>query len=202
MRNARGMTPLNVALLCQHRNLASVLTAGSTVPAPLPPLRRTGDVEADVLKQIATGLRIKPDAIKASQWIDNGPGWMGARLASAERVRSLRPDFVRMRGLKLGVVERAGLRNVIINGDFRINLTAAKGTGRGTYMQTAASYTGTVGYPDVGAAHPPWDRFQRCTRDQTARTPWPLLPQESRAGAQLRVQVWAVYGTLYLTKPG
>ncbi len=41
MRNARGMTPLNVALLCQHRNLASLLTAGSTIPPPLPPLRRS-----------------------------------------------------------------------------------------------------------------------------------------------------------------
>jgi hypothetical protein len=38
------------------------------------------------------------------------------------------------------------------NGDFRISLAAAKGAGRGTYTQTAASYAGTVGYPDIGAA--------------------------------------------------
>lgn len=38
------------------------------------------------------------------------------------------------------------------NGDFRISLAAAQGTGRGTFTQTAASYTGTVGYPDIGAA--------------------------------------------------
>lgn len=38
------------------------------------------------------------------------------------------------------------------NGDFRITLAAAKGAGRGTYTQTAASYSGTVGYPDIGAA--------------------------------------------------
>ena len=37
------------------------------------------------------------------------------------------------------------------NGDFRINLTAAKGTGRGAFLQTAASYAGAVAYPDVGA---------------------------------------------------
>lgn len=37
------------------------------------------------------------------------------------------------------------------NGDFRINLAAAKGTGNGNYLQTAPSYAGTVGYPDVGA---------------------------------------------------
>ena len=38
------------------------------------------------------------------------------------------------------------------NGDFRISLSAAKGAGRGAFTQTAPSYSGTVGYPDIGAA--------------------------------------------------
>ncbi len=38
------------------------------------------------------------------------------------------------------------------NGDFRINLATAKGAGRGAFTQTAASYAGTIGYPDIGAA--------------------------------------------------
>lgn len=38
------------------------------------------------------------------------------------------------------------------NGDFRVNLAAANFTGRGAFTETAASYAGTVGYPDVGAA--------------------------------------------------
>lgn len=43
------------------------------------------------------------------------------------------------------------------SGDFRLNVTANAGalcrnTGRGTFTETAASYTGTVGFPDVGAA--------------------------------------------------
>lgn len=37
------------------------------------------------------------------------------------------------------------------NGDFRINLAAAKSAGRGAYTQTAASYAGAQGYPDIGA---------------------------------------------------
>jgi hypothetical protein len=48
MRNARGMTPLNVALICGFTNLASLLAAGAPVPPPpgaarprqLPPLLR------------------------------------------------------------------------------------------------------------------------------------------------------------------
>ncbi len=38
------------------------------------------------------------------------------------------------------------------NGDFRISLATAKGSGRGAYQQTAASYAGTIAYPDIGAA--------------------------------------------------
>jgi hypothetical protein len=38
------------------------------------------------------------------------------------------------------------------NGDFRINLAAAKGAGRGAFTQTAASYAGTIAYPDIGAS--------------------------------------------------
>lgn len=43
------------------------------------------------------------------------------------------------------------------NGDFRLNSTAGagaacRGAGRGTFTQTASSYAGTVGYPDIGAA--------------------------------------------------
>ena len=38
------------------------------------------------------------------------------------------------------------------NGDFRINLSAAKGAGDGAFTQTAASYSGTTAYPDIGAA--------------------------------------------------
>lgn len=39
-----------------------------------------------------------------------------------------------------------------VNGDFRISLAAAKGAGRGFFLQLAPSYTNTVGYPDIGAS--------------------------------------------------
>lgn len=38
------------------------------------------------------------------------------------------------------------------NGDFRITLAAAKNAGRGAFLQTASGMSGTVGYPDIGAA--------------------------------------------------
>lgn len=38
------------------------------------------------------------------------------------------------------------------NGDFRITLSSAKNAGRGAFAETAASYAGTIAYPDIGAA--------------------------------------------------
>ena len=38
------------------------------------------------------------------------------------------------------------------NGDFRPAIASVKGTGYGTWTQTASSYSGTVSYPDIGAA--------------------------------------------------
>jgi hypothetical protein len=38
------------------------------------------------------------------------------------------------------------------NGDFRINLATANFAGRGAFTETASSYAGTVGFPDIGAA--------------------------------------------------
>lgn len=39
-----------------------------------------------------------------------------------------------------------------VNGDFRINLAAAKGAGYGQYTQVQPGYAGTISYPDIGAA--------------------------------------------------
>lgn len=38
------------------------------------------------------------------------------------------------------------------NGDFRITAASAKNAGRGSFQETAPSYAGTIGYPDIGAA--------------------------------------------------
>lgn len=38
------------------------------------------------------------------------------------------------------------------NGDFRINLAAAKAAGIGSFLETKSGFSGTIGYPDIGAA--------------------------------------------------
>jgi len=69
-----------------------------------PPTRRSGPLEAEVLDRIVRALKLPEGALRAHQWVDNGPGWAGVLLDSAERVLALRPDWPALGELKLGVV--------------------------------------------------------------------------------------------------
>lgn len=77
---------------------------GEALAFAAPPLRRTGPVEPAILAQIARSLRVTPEAIRASQWVDNGPGWVAVMLGSRAELLAVRPDFPAMAGLTLGVV--------------------------------------------------------------------------------------------------
>jgi PhzF family phenazine biosynthesis protein len=65
-----------------------------------PPLLRSGEVEDALLQEAAESLGINRADIVDSAWIDNGPGWLGILLASAEEVLALKPKPM---NLKLGV---------------------------------------------------------------------------------------------------
>jgi PhzF family phenazine biosynthesis protein len=69
-----------------------------------PPLLHTGAVEPEVMEQAIASLGITPEQVLDSNWVDNGPGWLGIRLASARQVLDLAPDFVAMGQLNVGVI--------------------------------------------------------------------------------------------------
>ena len=69
-----------------------------------PPLRRSGPVESDLHEQVLRSLRLTTEDVLDVEWVDNGPGWIAARLKNAAAVLALKPDFMAMKGLKLGVV--------------------------------------------------------------------------------------------------
>jgi len=73
-----------------------------------PPLRRSGPVESEVLEQAIASLGIPAEQVLDSNWVDNGPGWLGIRLASARQVLDLAPDFVAMGKLNVGVIGAYG----------------------------------------------------------------------------------------------
>jgi len=84
--------------------LVRIRRDGARLAFAAPPLRRTGAAGPEVVAQIARGLRLAPEVIRAAEWIDNGPGWVGALLDSRAKVLALRPDFAALGDLKLGVI--------------------------------------------------------------------------------------------------
>ncbi|MFB9796065.1 PhzF family phenazine biosynthesis protein [Arthrobacter citreus] len=69
-----------------------------------PPLLRSGPLEEDVLDQALKALNLDRTQILASNWIDNGPGWLGLLLPDAASVLALKPDPVVMGSLRVGVI--------------------------------------------------------------------------------------------------
>ena len=71
-----------------------------------PPLVRSGPVEADLRARIVTGLGIDDAAVADMAWIDNGPGWVGVDLGSADAVLAVVPDIAAFTDLKVTVLGR------------------------------------------------------------------------------------------------
>ena len=69
-----------------------------------PPLLRSGPLEDEVLEQALKALNLDRTQILASNWIDNGPGWLGLLLPDAAAVLALKPDPVVMGSLRVGVI--------------------------------------------------------------------------------------------------
>lgn len=69
-----------------------------------PPLLHAGPVAADLAERIVRGLRVDPARVRAMQWADNGPGWIGVLLDSAQGVLELEIDRDVLEGLDVGVI--------------------------------------------------------------------------------------------------
>ncbi|MCF6377450.1 PhzF family phenazine biosynthesis protein [Nocardioides KLBMP 9356] len=73
-----------------------------------PPLVRSGPVEDDLRARVVNGLDIDDAAVLDMAWIDNGPGWVGVDLGSAESVLAVVPDVAAFTDLKVTVLGRWG----------------------------------------------------------------------------------------------
>ena len=82
-----------------------------------PPLLRSGELEEEVLDQARRALGLEPGQVLASNWIDNGPGWLGLLLPDAATVLALNPDPVIMGNLRVGVI---GAQPVDSETDFEV----------------------------------------------------------------------------------
>ncbi|MGO3066113.1 MAG: PhzF family phenazine biosynthesis protein [Brevibacterium linens] len=75
-----------------------------TLAFAAPDRLRSGPLDDAYVDQIAVALGVDRSEILGHQWADNGPGWAAVRLAGAEQVLALTPDFSAIPDAKLGVV--------------------------------------------------------------------------------------------------
>jgi PhzF family phenazine biosynthesis protein len=80
---------------------------GQRIAFEAPPLIRDGPVDESILEEIAAVLGVGRSDIRASKWVDNGPGWVGVLLDGSDAVLDLSPEFSRATrpgDLNIGVV--------------------------------------------------------------------------------------------------
>lgn len=73
-----------------------------------PPLRRSGPVAPELRARVLAALGVDGSAVQDMAWIDNGPGWVGVDLGSAEAVVDVVPDIAAFTDLKVTVLGRWG----------------------------------------------------------------------------------------------
>jgi PhzF family phenazine biosynthesis protein len=84
--------------------LVHIRRDGPRLAFAAPPLLRSGAVEDDTLRRIILGLGVTSEPVIASQWADNGPGWVAVMLRSREELLAVQPDYAALNGLNVGVV--------------------------------------------------------------------------------------------------
>ncbi len=84
--------------------LVELSTEDEALAFRAPELVRSGEIEEATLQRALAALGVTEDRVVRCSWIDNGPGWLGIQLVSADDVLDLTPDFVAMRGLEVGVI--------------------------------------------------------------------------------------------------
>ena len=77
---------------------------GERLAFAAPPLERSGPLSADELTAAMRFLGISSEDVLAHSWCDNGPGWRGLLLRSAQLVLDVVPDPHALAGMDIGIV--------------------------------------------------------------------------------------------------
>lgn len=105
--------------------LVNIENTGAFLELEAPPLINTGALDSMMLSQVCSVLNISRNDILYHQYIDNGPGWIGVVLKTAQEVLALQPTWSDIGQLFLGV---AGFYNK--NNDAEIEVRAFVGPGQ------------------------------------------------------------------------
>lgn len=84
--------------------LVPIRHGGDRLAFAAPPLVRSGPVDQGDLDEALDVLGLASEDVVEARWVDNGPGWLGIMLDSAERVLALEPKRHHKGRVDLGVV--------------------------------------------------------------------------------------------------
>ncbi|MDE1158882.1 MAG: PhzF family phenazine biosynthesis protein [Neorhizobium sp.] len=84
--------------------LVRIRRDGTRLAFAAPPLTRSGPVDPALVERIAEALGLTMDRIEGSNWLVNGPDWIGLRLSSREDVLAVKPDYPMLNGARVGLV--------------------------------------------------------------------------------------------------
>lgn len=84
--------------------LVALRRDGDALAFRAPGFLREGPLEPALLDRVVAALGVPAARVLRSAWIDNGPGWIGLQLASADEVLALTPDFAALGELDVGVL--------------------------------------------------------------------------------------------------
>ncbi len=84
--------------------LVRIRRTGPRLAFAAPPLLRTGPLDEHTLRRAVASLGLSAQQVRGHQWVDNGPGWAGLLLDSADTVLGLAPDVAAMGDTPLGVI--------------------------------------------------------------------------------------------------
>lgn len=84
--------------------LIPIRASGQELSFAAPPLKRSGPVDSDKRDEVCEFLGVDGKEIEDMRWIDNGPGWLGVRLASADAVLAVEPSPRHSRRIEVGLV--------------------------------------------------------------------------------------------------
>ncbi len=77
---------------------------GDRLAFAAPPMLRSDPLDEALLQRLIDGLGVEPADVVATQWLVNGPEWIGVLLRSADLVLDARPDFAALDHLDIGLV--------------------------------------------------------------------------------------------------
>jgi len=103
---AAGGVPTREGLVVQEcgAGLVSIRRDDDRLAFAAPPMTRSGPVESDLIATRLDQLGLDAAEVVDAAWIDNGPGWMGLLLTSADAVLALDLPSVAVSGFEIGIV--------------------------------------------------------------------------------------------------